>query len=312
MAQVEPTQIVVPKGMTTNKSPFVELAREHGKLYIEQPNELYSEENHEAWRQLYHRMLPKWEKYANEHFMAGIANLCLNPDRVPRLEDVNQFLCKLTGFRAKAVSGYVPAFTFFDCLRQREFPTTITIRDVSSLDYLPEPDIFHDIAGHVPMHTDQAFADTLVRFGQCAHTAAEIASGIPDPEEKVRRLTSVIKAMARFFWFTVEFGLMRDRNSTCLKAYGSGLLSSYGELEHCIESQLVQRYPIQIEWVVNQYFEIDHYQPLLFIVDSFDHLFSLVDELEQWMKDGKLDNVSPGEPGISEADLLSFFAAGTA
>jgi phenylalanine-4-hydroxylase len=257
-------------------------------------------------------MAPKWEQFANEHFMQGIANLCLDPERVPRLEDVNQFLCSLTGFRAKAVSGYVPAFQFFDCLRQRDFPTTITIRHQDKLDYLPEPDIFHDIAGHVPMHTDRAFADTLVRFGDCAHTAAEIAADIPDEDEKLRQLASVIKAMARFFWFTIEFGLMMDRAGGGLKAYGSGLLSSYGELEHSIVSPLVQRYPVQLEWVINQYFEIDHYQPLLFVVDSFDHLFSLVDTLEAWMKDGRLDSVAPGEPEVGEADLKSFLRVGGA
>lgn len=306
MAQSQAIDAHASPGMTTTKSPFIELARSNGQLYIDQPFDLYSAENHEAWKQLFSRMLPRWEKYANQHFLQGIRNLCLDPYKVPRLEDVNQFLCKLTGFKAKAVSGYVPAFTFFDCLRQRDFPTTITIRDISKLDYLPEPDIFHDIAGHVPMHTDKAFADTLVRFGECAHTAAEIAAGISDEDEKVRKLTSVIKAMARFFWFTIEFGLMKGTGND-LKAYGSGLLSSYGELEYCIESPDVQRYPIQIEWVVNQNFEIDHYQPLLFIVDSFDHLFSLVDNLEVMMKDGKLDNVAPGEPGISEEDLQSFF-----
>ena len=85
---------------------------------------------------------------------------------------MNRFLQPLTGFQAKAVSGYVPAFVFFDCLRNRAFPTTITIRRSDKLDYLPEPDIFHDVAGHVPMHTDKNFAETLVRFGECAHTAA--------------------------------------------------------------------------------------------------------------------------------------------
>ena len=121
------------------------------------PTSLYSEENHEAWNGLYARMLPRWEQYANPHFLAGIRSLCLSPDRVPRLDDVNRFLSPLTGFQAKAVSGYVPAFLFFDCLRNREFPTTITIRRSDHLDYLPEPDIFHDIAGHVPMHTDRQF-----------------------------------------------------------------------------------------------------------------------------------------------------------
>ncbi len=295
--------------MTTTQSPFIERAQATGEVYITQPYSLYSEENHEAWRQLYQRMKPQWEKFANEHFLAGIANLCLDPDRVPNLDDVNKFLSPLTGFRAKPVSGYVPAYQFFDCLRNRDFPTTITVRMLEKLDYLPEPDIFHDIAGHVPMHTDKAFADTLVRFGECARTAAQLAQEIKDPEQQIQKIASNIKAMARFFWFTIEFGLMRDRNSSELKAYGSGLLSSYGELEHSIVSPTVQRYPIQLEWVINQYFEIDHYQPLLFIVDSFDHLFSLVDELEQWLKDGKLDNVSPGEPLVSEEDLRSFLEA---
>jgi phenylalanine-4-hydroxylase len=232
----------IANGLTTSESPFIEEAQAHGELYIRQPYELYTDENHESWRRLYSRMLPRWERYANRHFLSGMQSLCLNPERVPRLEEVNRLLSPLTGFKAKAVSGYVPAFLFFDCLRNREFPTTVTIRRSDKLDYLPEPDIFHDIAGHVPMHTDRAFAETLVRFGECAHTAADLVSGIRDEETRVHCLTSIIKAMARFFWFTVEFGLMRQGRE--LKAYGSGLLSSYGEIAHAIESPEVQRYPI--------------------------------------------------------------------
>jgi phenylalanine-4-hydroxylase len=294
-------------GLTTTQAPFIEQAQREGRLYITQPYELYSDANHETWRRLYHRMVPRWRQYANPRFLEGIENLCLDAERVPRLDDVNRFLSPRTGFKAKPVSGYIPSFLFFDCLRNREFPTTITIRDGRTLDYLPEPDIFHDIAGHVPMHTDRAFADTLVRFGDCAHTAARLTAAIPDEDERVRRATSIIKAMARFFWFTVEFGLMRGTDG--LKAYGSGLLSSFGELAYSIESQAAQRYPIQLEWVINQYFEIDHFQPLYFIVDSFDHLFDLVGQLERWMKAGRLDNVSPGEPLISEPDLRSFLEA---
>lgn len=299
------------EGLTTTKAAFIEEAKSGGEIYIQQPYELYSEENHETWRRLFAQMRPRWEKYANRKFMQGIENLMLNPDAVPRLADVNKFLSTLTGFKAKAVSGYVPAYMFFDCLRQRDFPTTITIRDGKKIDYLPEPDIFHDIAGHVPMHTDKAFADTLVRFGEVAKAASEHVANIADRKEQLHRVESIIKAMARFFWFTIEFGLMRDKpGSDVLKVYGSGLLSSYGEIQHCIESPLVQRYPIQLEWVVNQYFEIDHYQPLLFIVDSFDHLFGLVDQLEEWMKAGKLDNVVGGEPEVNETDLQSFLNAG--
>ncbi len=267
------------------------------ETYINQQYELYTAENHRTWQRLYERMQPRWRQYANQHFLKGVDSLCFNPERIPRLEEVNGFLCPLTGFQAVAVSGYMPAFEFFDCLRSRKFPTTVTIRRGDQLDYLPEPDIFHDIAGHVPMHTDRAFANALVRFGDCAHTAAEIAAGSD-------ALPSIVKAMARFFWFTVEFGLMRENGK--LKAYGSGLLSSYGELEHAVESRKVERLPMDLGRAINQPFEIDHYQPRLFVVDGFDHLFSLVDELERWMKAGRLDSVAGGEPSINKADLASF------
>src|SRR3954464_1043236 len=187
-------QTLVAPGLTTGHAPFVEDARNRGELYISQRYELYSEENHEAWRRLYERIRPRWERYANDHFLRGIEALDLPSDRVPRLSEVNRRLQPLTGFHARPVSGYVPGFLFFDCLKRREFPTTITIRPGDRMDYLPEPDIFHDVAGHVPMHTEKWFADTLVRFGECAHTAAEITATIKDKAERVRRLTSIIRA----------------------------------------------------------------------------------------------------------------------
>ncbi len=295
-------------GLTTTQAPFIEQARQDGKLFIQQPYQLYSEANQEVWRTLYRNIRPKWEKYATARFMEGVENLMLDPESIPKLDEINQFLAPLSGFKAKAVSGYVPAYLFFDCLRTRNFPTTITIRDGRQLDYLPEPDIFHDVAGHVPMHTHRVFSDVLVRFGEVARFAASRAqSQSRDHDEVVRCLESNIKAMARFFWFTVEFGLIKDHGN--LKVYGSGLLSSSGELEHCIESPAVQRYPAQLEWVVNQYFEIHHYQPLLFYVDSFSHLFGMVDQLEEWLNAGKLDNVAPGEPLVNAQDLESFLEA---
>jgi len=300
-------QVLPVPGLTTGGAPFVEAARSRGDLYISQPYELYSEENQEAWRRLYERIRRRWERYANDHFLRGIEALDLPPDRIPRLGEINQRLKPLTGFQAKPVSGYVPGFIFFDCLRRREFPTTITIRPAAKMDYLPEPDIFHDVAGHVPMHTEKAFADVLVRFGDCAHTAVEMTAEVKDAAERAGRLTSIIKAMSRFFWFTVEFGLMRGRGG--IVAYGSGLLSSYGELEHAIEAEEVQRYPAQMEWLINQGAEIDHYQPLLFIVDSFEQLFEMVDRLERWMREGKLNNVAPGLPEVNEGDLRSFMDA---
>ena len=304
-------------GLTTTKAPFIEQAQANGQLYITQPYELYSEENHRTWGRLLERIRPRWERYANGKFLEGVEALHFPVDRVPRLEDINRFLAPRTGFSAKPVSGYVPAYLFFDCLKRREFPTTITVRDGSSLDYLPEPDLFHDVAGHVPMHTDPAFAEALVKFGRFAERAAQRVAAIRDEAERVRVLTSVVKGLARFFWFTVEFGLMREKSGAPIAAghcrvYGSGLLSSYGEIAHCVDAPEVQRAPAQLEWMVNQYFEIDHYQPLLFVIEDFEHLFYLVHDLEKRLDAGLLDNLSPGEPAVNEADLKSFLEAALA
>src|SRR5437764_3788664 len=208
-------QTVFAPGLTTGDAPFVEQARDRGELYITQAYELYSEENQESWRRLYERIRPRWERYANDHFLHGIEALHLPSDRVPRLLEINRRLQPLTGFQARPVSGYVPGFLFFDCLRRREFPTTITIRDKDRMDYLPEPDIFHDVAGHIPMHTEKAFADTLVRFGDCAHTAVELSRYLRDEEERARRLKSVVRAPSRSFWATVEFRLARGLRGIC-------------------------------------------------------------------------------------------------
>lgn len=288
-------------GLTTTKAPFIEEVRTRGDLFIQQPYELYNEDNQEAWRKLYALLLPKWKKHANKKFLEGVDSLCLNPHRIPRMEEINTFLERLTGFKAKPVCGYVPTYLFFDSLKRREFPTTITIRDSQKLHYLPEPDIFHDIAGHVPMHTDPTFANVLVRFGALADAAARRQKNCSDKSAKIR---SNIQALSRFFWFTIEFGLMQEGERLCV--YGSGLLSSADEIEHSVMAQEVQRHPFQLEWVINQSFEIDHFQPLLFVIKSFEHLYKEVDRLEHWLHEGKLDNVSPGEPNVSENEINTF------
>jgi phenylalanine-4-hydroxylase len=271
-----------------------------GTFFIEQDYSRYTERDHTTWRLLYDRIHPKWARYANRRFLEGVDKLQLDPGRVPRISEVNRFLEPLTGFRAVAVSGYVPAYVFFDCLRRREFPTTISVRPMEELDYLPEPDIFHDVCGHVPMHTDPAFASALVRFGECARAAAETVS---DPD----RLKNIIKAMARFFWFSVEFGLMREGRE--LKACGSGLLSSYGELEHALEAPQVRRIPLELESAIHTPFDIDHYQPLLMVLDSFEQLYEMIERLEKWMRTGRLDQVASGSPEVNEGDLRSFVEA---
>ena len=294
-------------GPTTAYPASLERAGPAGHLFTRQTYKLYSEEHHTTWRYLLSRMRERWDRYANDRFLEGLECLHLPEDRLPRLAEVNAFLAPRTGFRAQAVSGYLPAFVFFDCLRNRKFPTAIKIRGVESLDYFSEPDIFHDVAGHLPMHTDRAFAEALVAFGSCARTAAEIVSDMRDPAERFRRLASMVKALARCFWFTVEFGLMRQGNH--LKVYGSGLLSSAGEIGYAIDSPQVQRSDMHLDWVIHQPFEIDHYQPLLFIVESFDQLYELTSTLERWMREGRLDHVSGGEPNMSSEDLAGFLDA---
>ena len=121
MPSLPESAAAAPAGLTTTEAPFIEAAQRQGQMYIHQPYELYSEANHEAWRRLFGRMQPRWREFANPHFLKGIDALCFDRSRVPRLEEVNQFLRPLTGFQAKAVSGYVPAFLFFDSLRKRGF-----------------------------------------------------------------------------------------------------------------------------------------------------------------------------------------------
>jgi phenylalanine-4-hydroxylase len=295
---------ILVRGLTTTKAPFIEEAKKNGELFIRQPYELYSKENQKVWTKLYNNIMPLWEKHANEKFLEGIQHLSLSPRQIPKLEDINRFLEPLTGFQAKPVSGYVPPYLFFECLKNRQFPTTITIRDGKKLEYLPEPDIFHDIAGHVPMHTDPVFADILVKCGSLAGSVAKRHAHISSSEEQIAKVKSNLKALARFFWFTIEFGLMKEGSRLCV--YGSGILSSAGEIQYATESRDAQRYPFRLEWVVNQSFQIDSFQPLFFVIDSFEHLYEEVKRLETFLNEGKLDNVAYDEPHIGDKEIEDF------
>lgn len=289
--------------LTTGSSEFVTEQQTAGARYINQPYELYSEENQRTWQRLYTRMEPRWEKYGAPAFLEGRRKLGLHADRIPQLEEVNERLSACSKYRALAVSGFLSSFAFFDALSRWEFPTTITVRPASSVDYLPEPDIFHDVAGHLPLHTLPEFAAALNRFGKCAHTAAEFCSQLKDRNEARRRVKSIVRGIARAFWFTIEFGLIKSPNG--LRAYGSGLLSSFGELQYALESPEVHRAPFQLEWTIQAYVDYTRYQCLLFVIDSFEQLFAEIEKLERWMKEGRLNNLTGGEREISdeEADL---------
>lgn len=225
------------------------------KFYVAQHYDRYSAENHEVWATLVRRRMESLKDQASDVFLNGLEVLNLTKDRVPELTDVNARLAPLTGWQSKAVPGYLPAKAFFACLASREFPTTITIRPKELIDYLPEPDIFHDVFGHVPLHADAVFADFLQTYGKAALHCE-------DPYH--------VERLARLFWFTVEFGLIRERGE--VKLYGSGLISSLGESFHALESPNVDRRPFDLERVCDTHFEIDHYQPILYVLESFEQL----------------------------------------
>src|ERR1700684_4297931 len=164
---------------------------------IQQQWTAYTAEQHATWAELVGRRMPQIATHACQEYLKGFEQIGLRTDLIPNLADVNQRLRPRSGWRATPVSGFLPADAFFEMLEARVFPTTTWLRSRDSLAYIPEPDIFHDVFGHVPMHAHPVFADFLQHYGSvCAH--------IKDVQ--------VLERLGRLFWYTVEFGLMRQDN----------------------------------------------------------------------------------------------------
>jgi len=234
--------------------------------FVTQRYDDYDAESHAVWRILYERRMESLARNGSRVFLEGIENIGLDSIHVPRLSDVNALLAERTGWAAMGVDGFIPAKQFFHCLSRRRFPTTLKVRPRAQLDYLPEPDIFHDVFGHVPLHADPVFAVFLQRFGELASLAETDAE---------------TEAMARLFWFTVEFGLISEDDS--IKVYGSGLISSHGDAANALGPKC-RRKKFSLDAVIGQPFEIDHFQDVLFVVDSFDQLFAAVEEMRGRMR----------------------------
>ncbi len=227
----------------------------------------YTKEDHAVWQKLFEKRMSELEPTASDVFLNGAELIGLSPTHIPNLQDVNRRLNARTGWNAVPVAGFLPAKQFFASLAKRRFPTTVTIRSMQSLDYVPEPDIFHDVFGHVPLHSDPVFADFLERFGKAAFLATT------DEE---------VEMMARLFWFTVEFGLIDDGSGP--KIYGSGLISSAGDAANAL-GPTCDRRPFSLEAVIAQSFHIDRLQDTLFVVNSFDQLFDAVDKVATMMEE---------------------------
>lgn len=229
--------------------------------FIRQEYNDYSTEEHDVWKTLYERRMPALEKTASRLFLDGAATIGLAPEVVPALTEINARLASRTGWRAVGVAGFIPASQFFHCLAGRKFPTTLRIRPRAQLDYLPEPDIFHDVFGHVPLHADPVFANFLQRFGDLGDACSSEAQTM---------------ALARLFWFTVEFGLIREAGAT--RIYGSGLISSHGDAANAL-SEKCERRPFTLSDVIATSFRTDQIQPVLYEIGSFNELFVAVEEL---------------------------------
>lgn len=235
-----------------------------GPYLIQQDWKSYSREQHAVWSELVRRRIPQLEEHACTEYLDGFQQIGLREDRIPDLAAVNQRLGPRTGWNATPVSGFLPPDAFFEMLAARQFPTTTYIRSREAMEYTPEPDIFHDVFGHVPMHAHPVFADFLQHYGR-------VCLALIDNKKKLEQ-------MGRIFWFTVEFGVIRQSGK--IKLYGSGLISSHGESTHVIQGGPEIR-DFNLDQVMAQQVNVAEMQKVLYAVESFDQIYQAVQDAEQ-------------------------------
>jgi len=221
---------------------------------VEQDWSRYSAEEHALYRRLFERQATLVPRYACPEWIDAISGLDSSHE-IPRFNDISRKLRNKTGWEIVAVPGLIPDDAFFTHLANRRFPVTVWLRRPEEFDYIVEPDVFHDFFGHVPLLFDRVYADHLHEYGK---------GGL-----KAMRLDAV-KWLARLYWYTIEFGLIRVNNQ--IKAYGAGLLSSGGELAYCVDSPKPKRLPFDLERIMRTEYLIDRYQETYFVIDSFDQL----------------------------------------
>lgn len=238
-----------------------------GAGFISHVGRTYTPEEDAVWRLLCERRLQKLPETACEAWLEGLEKLQMPFDRIPLFDELNGRLAPLTGWKLRAVNGFIPAQMFFGSMAKREFPSTLEVRPMEQLEYLQEPDIFHDVFGHVPMHTAPVFADFVHEYGR-------LASELDDPDK--------FDAMARLWWYTVEFGLVEEEGK--IKLYGAGLMSSFGEADNVYAGGPEIR-PFNLDEVISTPFRIDIYQPIFWVTEGFDQLREAVEELRRRWED---------------------------
>ena len=241
----------------SERPPRGDYARAGADYTCPQDYSRYTEQDHDTYRRLYARQSALLPGLASEAFIAALPSLGAE-DRIPRFDEVNERLMRATGWEIVGVPGLIPEVPFFTLLANRKFPVTDWIRTPEEFDYIVEPDIFHDLLGHVPLLFNPVFADYVQRYGQ---------GGL-----KAERL-GACEMLARLYWYTIEFGLIRE--AAGLRAYGAGILSSAGELAHSVQSPKPERLPLDLERTMRTRYKIDSYQETYFVIDSFQELFDM-------------------------------------
>ena len=221
---------------------------------VEQEWGKYMPEEHALYRRLFERQSKLVPRYACPEWIAAISGLDAGRE-IPRFDAISRKLKSKTGWEIVAVPGLIPDEAFFTHLAGRRFPVTVWLRKPEEFDYIVEPDVFHDFFGHVPLLFDPVYADHLYEYGK---------GGL-----KAMRLDAV-KMLARLYWYTIEFGLMKTPSG--VRAYGAGLLSSGGELAYCVEDPGPKRLPFELERILRTDYQIDKYQTTYFVIDSFAQL----------------------------------------
>ncbi|RWM03978.1 MAG: phenylalanine 4-monooxygenase [Mesorhizobium sp.] len=215
----------------------------------------YSPEEQAVWRTLCDRQTKLTQKLAHRSYLDGVAALGLL-DRIPDFDAVSEKLSELTGWEIVAVPGLIPAGPFFDHLANRRFPVTNWLRTKKELDYIVEPDMFHDFFGHVPILTQPVFADFMQMYGEKAEDMIALGG-----DEMITRL----------YWYSAEYGLIQEPGQP-VKAFGAGLMSSFTELQFAVESKDAHHVPFDLETVMRTGYEIDKFQRAYFVLPSFDAL----------------------------------------
>jgi phenylalanine-4-hydroxylase len=223
---------------------------------IEQDWSKYTAQDHKTWGTLFNRQLETLKGTICEEYLAGLKTLHLTADEVPNYERMNTHLRAATGWEVLPVPGLIASRPFFQMLANRQFPAGTFIRTPEQLDYLEEPDIFHDVFGHVPLLSNPDYANYMQAYGE---------GGLKAMDHKG------IKFLARLNWYTIEFGLMKSGSD--FKVYGAGILSSYGEAKYVKSDPSPHFVQFDLERVLRTGYYIDDLQATYFVIDSFEALF---------------------------------------